>query len=91
LYIQVETEQHLRILSEKYNISAAKLHVNRLCAQLEELARKLFHKETSLSALPESPLKRLAAALELFEKPFAQWTVLSRSFFHALAHPICIG
>ena len=62
-----------------------------LSEQLEELAHKFFHKETSLSTLPERPLWRLKRALGLVEEPNPHWTILARSFFWALAHPLCIG
>jgi len=62
-----------------------------LSVQLEALAYKFFLKETSLSALPDRPLWRLKRALGLVEEIYPGWTILGRSFFRSLAHPLCLG
>jgi hypothetical protein len=62
-----------------------------LCAQLEALAYMLFMEKTSLSSLPDRPLSRLKKALGHLEKHRPEWTLLGRSYFRALAHPVCIG
>ena len=62
-----------------------------LSGQLEELAHQFFDKKTSLSIIPDRPLWRLKRALGLLEAPDPGWTILGRSFFLALAHPLCLG
>jgi erythromycin esterase-like protein len=62
-----------------------------LSEQLEALASKFFLKETSLSRIPDRPLRRLKRALGLVEEPDLDWTLLGRSFVWAQAHPLCIG
>lgn len=62
-----------------------------LCALLEDLAEAVFGSKVSLSALPESPLKRLRRASETLGTYLPGESALARAMFLESRHRLCLG